>query len=72
MTAYPERRDHLALLLAVKEVIVILHGDERRQAVRQGVICGIARSALRSRDRPAGLAERWTNFAWRGLAREGH
>lgn len=50
---------------------MVLHGDKRRQAVRQGVICGIARSALRSRDRPAGLAERWTNFAWRELAREG-
>lgn len=35
-----ERREHLALLLAVQERVVVLHRDEGRQVVRDRVVCG--------------------------------
>ena len=33
-----ERWEHLALLLAVSEVVQVLHGDERRQVVGNRVV----------------------------------
>jgi hypothetical protein len=33
-----ESRHHLALFLAIDEAVVVLHGDERREAVRVGVV----------------------------------
>lgn len=35
-----QRREHLALLLAVHERVVVLHRDEGRQVVRDRVVCG--------------------------------
>jgi hypothetical protein len=37
--AYLEGREHLALLLAVNQRVVVLHRDERREVVRDGVVC---------------------------------
>ena len=34
-----ESREHLALLLAVEEVVMVLHRDERSEVVRYGIIC---------------------------------
>jgi hypothetical protein len=33
-----ERRHHLPLLLAVNEVVMVLHRDERREVVCDGII----------------------------------
>ena len=37
--AYVQRREHLPLLFAVDQAVVVLHGDERRQVVRDRVVC---------------------------------
>ena len=39
MRAYLERGEHLALLLAVDEVVVVLHRDEGRELVVDRVVC---------------------------------
>ena len=39
---YLERGEHLALLLAIHETVVVLHGHERREAVRDRIICRVA------------------------------
>ncbi len=44
----PAEREHLALFLAVDEVVVILHGDEPRPAVQVGEIERPARTATRT------------------------
>lgn len=36
--SYLESGEHLALFFAVNETIVVLHRDERRQVVRDGVV----------------------------------
>lgn len=38
MRAYFERGEHLPLLLAVDEAVVVLHGDKRRQVVVDRVV----------------------------------
>ena len=40
-TRYLERGEHLALLLAVDEAVVVLHRDEGREPVRQRVVCTV-------------------------------
>lgn len=37
---YLEGGDHLALLFAVDQAIVVLHRDEGREVVRDRVVCG--------------------------------
>lgn len=37
-----QRGEHLALLLAVDEAVVVLHRDKRRQVVRERVVCTTA------------------------------
>ncbi len=34
-----QRREHLAFFLTVDEAVVVLHGDERREVVRDRVVC---------------------------------
>ena len=37
--AYVQCGEHLPLLFAVYQAVVVLHGDERRQVVRDRVVC---------------------------------
>ncbi len=39
MFAYLERGHHLALFLAVDQIVMVLHRDKGRQAIVDGVIC---------------------------------
>lgn len=41
-----QRWEHLALLLAVQERVVVLHRDEGRQVVRDRVVCETVRSRV--------------------------
>ena len=34
-----QRREHLTLFLAIDQAVVVLHGDERREVVGDGVVC---------------------------------
>ena len=55
---------HLALLLAVHETVVVLHRDERREVVRDRVVCGDKFGSVKT---IVAEANARTYFAWRGL-----
>ncbi len=57
-----ERRKHLALLFAVEQTVVVLHGDEGCEVVRDGVVCQFARSV-----KIETMRLYTTYSAWRGL-----
>lgn len=44
--AYVQCGEHLPLLFAVYQAVVVLHGDERRQVVRDRVVCAGASCPL--------------------------
>ena len=43
-----KRGEHLALFFAVEQAVVILHRDEGREVVRDGVVCWFLRSGTRT------------------------
>jgi len=56
-----EEGKHLTFFLSVEQAVVVLHGDERSEVVRDSIVC-------RERQRdvpPPGVA--FTHSAWRGL-----
>lgn len=56
--------EHLALFFTVDEAVVVLHRDERREFVGDGIVCRDIIS-----DKRRGDSE--TYFAWRGLRYRG-
>lgn len=57
---YLERREHLALLLAVDEAVVVLHRDKWRQVVLDGVVYGRLGKLLINSQLMRSLCMAWT------------
>ena len=59
-----QRREHLTLLLTIQQAVVVLHRDERREVVRDRVVCGDKFGSVKT---IVAEANARTYFAWRGL-----